>query len=767
MNELARRLIAAQEQESPHVAELAELASLAVRVDAGLLRRLRLELLPAAEPGVESDLWFSLLVESRSESGFQMAPDVQHELRKRLAGEPARVAEVRRVTAAAHADCAPAILLEEELNGLALEHGAAAQSAIETRVKPVFRTLAGEGSEALDVSRWMVQASARLDPLVKRVPAVQALLLASALRVRSHVASDVPRDATRFGDFAWALPSLASVATRRFLVTFVEGGVRLDEAPPAGDAVQTPDLDPALIEVEWEVDGQVSRRITEAKPGADIELAGNPNTVVLTTLVGRRYRLSRVNVDHRTTITCVRKSSMDAKAAIIFVQGFTGSGATTWTELLPRIEAQRNLESWDIYTVTYATSLSLDISELWPADANLKTLGQRLATDLAQAALAPYNGLVLIAHSMGGLVVQKALVDYPTLVRRTRCVILLGTPSDGLKKSSGAASLLKRQLKDMAWGSPFITALRADWQAKFGDRLPFSFLAVAGERDQFVPPDSSLAPFPLEQQAVVPGNHVSMLSPAAADDNLVRLIDRRICDEKAGDVGDSALRMIERGEFQRLIEEFYDRAAGLDEKALVQLAIALDAVGRRDDAYRLLSERLAGPGDADRSSSVRFAKESDTLGALAGLRKREWLQKRQKADGDAAFEHYKKGLELARAGNNLSQAYYHGINLAFLEFVFKGDREAAQKQARQALRDCEEAERRGEADEWLEATRGEAELILNDPDAAFAAYRKFVASVSAPWKLTSSYLNARTITQNHPNRELVRRLGQIFGDPNP
>jgi len=500
-------------------------------------------------------------------------------------------------------------------------------------------------------------------------------------------------------------------------------------------------------------------------------------------------RLLGFGPDPKASLACVRKSSAESKAALVFVHGFTGSGATTWTQLLPRIEAQANLEGWDIYTVTYATSLGLDISGLWAADANLKTLSQRLATDLGQAALAPYDALVLIAHSMGGLVVQKALVDSPPLVRRSRCVILLGTPSNGLKKSSWPASLLKRQLGDMAWGSSFITALRADWEAKFGDRPPFSFLAVAGERDQFVPPDSSLAPFPTKQQAVVPGNHVSMLSPAANDDNLVRLISRRICDEQAGDVGDSALRMIERGEFQRLIDAFYDKAAGLDEKALVQLAIALDAVGRRDDAYRLLSERFARRGDAlgaltesvksawlhavgrrddaDRLSNARFTRQSDALGALAGRLKREWLQKRQKADGDAAFEHYEKGLELARAGNDLSQAYYHGINLAFLEFVFKGNREAAQKRARQALRDCAEAEATGKADEWLEATRGEAELILNNGDAAFAAYRKFVDSVNAPWKLTSSYLNARTITANHPNRELVRRLGQIFGDPNP
>jgi hypothetical protein len=67
----------------------------------------------------------------------------------------------------------------------------------------------------------------------------------------------------------------------------------------------------------------------------------------------------------------------------------------------------------------------------------------------------------------------------------------------------------------------------------------------------------------------------------------------------------------------------------------------------------------------------------------------------------------------------------------------------------------------------VEATRGEAELILGNDDAAFEAYRRFVAAGNDPWKLSSTYLNARTIVAEFDKRDLARRLGEIFGDPNP
>jgi hypothetical protein len=47
------------------------------------------------------------------------------------------------------------------------------------------------------------------------------------------------------------------------------------------------------------------------------------------------------------------------------------------------------------------------------------------------------------------------------------------------------------------------------------------------------------------------------------------------------------------------------------------------------------------------------------------------------------------------------------------------------------------------------------------------AYRRFVGAGNDPWKVSSTYLNARTIAATLGKRDLARELGQIFGDPDP
>jgi pimeloyl-ACP methyl ester carboxylesterase len=450
----------------------------------------------------------------------------------------------------------------------------------------------------------------------------------------------------------------------------------------------------------------------------------------------------------------VRSGASNSQAAIVFIHGFTGSGQGTWKDLSGRIAGNDNLATWDIWTMTYGSSWFPDVSGIWSADAALGELALRLRTDLSEGALKHYGALTLIAHSMGGLIVQRALLSYPDIAERTATVILFGTPSAGLVKAR-TLRFWKSQLSDMAADGPFIADLRADWDSKFGKTPPFSFLAVAGESDQFVPPKSSIQPFPDGQRAVVPGNHVSMIHPPAKDPGLVKLIANRIMRKgPAGNVPDSALVALELGQFKKAVRELEPHADEIDKKAVVHLAIALEALGQPDKAKDVLTRYAA--------------LDSDVLGTIGGRFKRRWLfSGRRKADAETAEENYKRGYAMAQQQDNRRQAYYHGINLAFLAMVYRDDRKLARTYARDVLDVCGACQGKGEGDEWLDATEGEAHLILNDIDASKRAYERFVNADNNPWKIGSTYLNARMIARTLGNRELAKALGQLFGDPNP
>jgi hypothetical protein len=88
------------------------------------------------------------------------------------------------------------------------------------------------------------------------------------------------------------------------------------------------------------------------------------------------------------------------------------------------------------------------------------------------------------------------------------------------------------------------------------------------------------------------------------------------------------------------------------------------------------------------------------------------------------------------------QAYYHAINVAFMDYAMSRNPEAAAPFALKALDYCARAER----NKWQLATEGEARLMLGDADAAYFSrsyalwqrvfcWIKFVTALSARWRL--------------------------------
>jgi tetratricopeptide (TPR) repeat protein len=344
-------------------------------------------------------------------------------------------------------------------------------------------------------------------------------------------------------------------------------------------------------------------------------------------------------------------------------------------------------------------------------------------------------------------------------------VAFFGTPSGGLTKAR-FGWFLKQQARDMARDSPFVTDLRREWSQRF-DPPPFRLLVVAGERDQFVPPESSLAPFPEVVQRVVPGNHLEIVKPRAADDRSVQLlVDALLSEVSAPNVVDSARVAVERGRFKEAVDALLPRADRLDGDALVQLSLALDTLGRSREALDVLEQRYRGG-----------VSSTDAVGVLAGRLKRRWLVNREQSDWTRAHDLYAEGLRRSTpdGGSEPSndQAMYHAINLAFLELMITPTGSPVPVGASRYARDAHAfataaaAARRaalpgaGE-DHWQLASIGDALAIdgrLDDASAAYAQARKFTAS---PREIDSMYGQALLIAEHIFGQDGARAIEKAF-----
>ena len=441
-----------------------------------------------------------------------------------------------------------------------------------------------------------------------------------------------------------------------------------------------------------------------------------------------------------SNITTVRKNGGDK--AVVFLHGFTGTRDDTW-DRFPGLLGSAALD-WDIFTIGYATTLLPDVVGIWSADPDLPVLGGMLSTQLALPPFRPYRSLTLVAHSMGGLVVQKALIDDQALAARVQHLVLFGTPSGGLRKA-GWMVFWKRQLMNMAEGSVFITQLRQDWARLYAASSPFDLLVVAGASDQFVPPTSSLGPFDKKVQRVLPGDHVSIVKPANADAPSLGLLVATLGAGKppAPDAA-SRLRLAAEStstKASEIVKTVEDKTGDMSVKEIVDAALALERAGERIRAIELLERHKE--------------KDTDIKGTLGGRLKRMWMESEQKEHGERALSLY---LEALAAASTPDQIYYLAINVAFMKFAFVGDKDAAREMATLAL---DHAKPPGD-DVWKTATVAEAYLYLDRTDEALAEYRRLVKLETERWKHRSASVQASRIAATLGDRALAEELEGIF-----
>jgi tetratricopeptide (TPR) repeat protein len=352
---------------------------------------------------------------------------------------------------------------------------------------------------------------------------------------------------------------------------------------------------------------------------------------------------------------------------------------------------------------------------------------------------------------MGGLVAQRAVLDSACFGGRLSHLVLFGTPSAGLVKA-GLARLLKFQLRDMDHNGTFISQLRTDWAQQFGNTIPFRFLSVAGEIDAFVPSTSSLDPFPISQQAAIPGNHLEIVRPSTRDDLAYDILRRLLRgDAPPHAVTDTARLAVERREFQRAIDLLEPRVSELDDNAVVTLSLALESLGRSRQALDVIETWADG---RDRL---------DPRGVLAGRLKRRWLLERRQADFERALQLYSESRAAAIADENFVQAYYQGINVAFLLLASTADHDPIPQAALEAARLALEHVELAPPNAWATATRAEALLLLGQFEDAIAEYRIAAGAAASVRDRNSMYVQASAVAVRIYGPDARDRIDSAFG----
>ncbi len=441
-------------------------------------------------------------------------------------------------------------------------------------------------------------------------------------------------------------------------------------------------------------------------------------------------------------------------AAIVFIHGFGQNSQNTWGRFIDILNEDEKLKEWDIFLVGYTTNMMMDVAGLWAAAPPIDRLGQFLHSVTNSPPLERYKSLTLVAHSMGGLVTQRALVDYADLRERANHVIFYGTPSAGLKKA-GLAAKWKRQIRDMAKGSSFVTDVRDRWQKVITDNPPFEFRVVAGDQDELVPTWSSLEPFPEQFQTVVVGDHLAIVGPGTRDYEKFKqggkmhlsvevLVKHIMGDAEPGGPLNSARLAVERSDFRKVISQLGDNVADLDDNALVMLALAYDATGQQEKAIEVIEQ-------SDREST-------DLMGILGGRFKRRWVLERSKKDAERATQLYSEAMVKSEAAEDYDQVYYHAINVAFMALAAEGDKEKARELAKKALDACAQTE----DSIWKSATEGEANLYLGNEEEAILGYQAALDRRPSPRQITSMFQQAIRVAEIQDNDAMADRLRAVF-----
>lgn len=416
-----------------------------------------------------------------------------------------------------------------------------------------------------------------------------------------------------------------------------------------------------------------------------------------------------------------------SNSAILFVHSFSGMASATFADVPSFLIENPQMDGWDMFPLGYSENITPEMgNNFWASINDIKRNSSYLATSLKHK-YSKYKRVAIIAHGLGGLVVQEAILGLaPEELSKISHLILFGTPSGGLSEKS-LESLNQSGLKELSETGSYISDLRKNWKERFPSSYPFYFKTVAATNDAFVPPSSSLEPFAEQYRAFVEGDHFSMVSVTDKNNDSYSLIINALTENKFYNQFSASEEInIALGEYDEVIKKLLPSLESLDYKGLERLIFALEGADRGAEALRILENNTLAKDN------------SNLLGIIGGRYKRKYLDSFSQEDGNSSVSYYSKGLAIAEAKNDFKQIYYLAINLAFLSILFLEDDMAMNTYAQKAL---EATAKDPFPSLWKMATIAEANIYLGNFEEAKKNYEA-AAKMSGIREKISIYTNA-------------------------
>jgi pimeloyl-ACP methyl ester carboxylesterase len=177
----------------------------------------------------------------------------------------------------------------------------------------------------------------------------------------------------------------------------------------------------------------------------------------------------------------VHKSDNPATTVIVFIHGLGGNARQTWTNpsgaFWPDlVYGDPTFAQSDVLVVDYETTIRGEQT----------TAAVALSVDgfLRRQSVWTYQNIVLVAHSLGGIIARQIIVNNPAHAGKVKLMYLLAAPMGGSMLATyatnlGLAGAIVRDLRSIEEGS-FLANLINQWNSSIGHGTIPTYCAVEG-----------------------------------------------------------------------------------------------------------------------------------------------------------------------------------------------------------------------------------------------------------------------------------------------